>query len=56
MPKTHEGHTTERIYSEVCDTLCERLGNGWKEKLGCSVTDGAENVSAASQRLGTSRR
>lgn len=54
--KKHQGHTAQRIYDEVSAVLRGILGDQWKDLLFCSVTDGAANVTSASQMLGTSRR
>lgn len=56
LPKTTEGHSSSRIYDNVSSVLHKFLGSDWKEKHSCSVTDGARNVTSASQQLGSSRR
>eukprot|EP00171_Calliarthron_tuberculosum_P001259 IDg1259t1 len=56
LRKDSEGHTSERLYNCVSDNLHQVMGADWRSKLGCSVTDGAANVSKASQKLGSSRR
>lgn len=56
LPKTVEGHSASRIYSCVSDTLKSFVGPRWKDALYCFVTDGASNVTSASQQLGKSRR
>ena len=56
MPKTEEGHTAARIVETVSAVLQDLLGDDWKEKLNCAVTDGARNVTAASMQIGESRR
>jgi hypothetical protein len=57
VPKSNiEGQTIERIVDSVTAILIDVLGDNWKSKLNCSVTDGAKNVTGASRKLGESRR
>ena len=56
LSKGQEGHTALRIYESVSSELQKVIGDRWKSKLYCAVTDGASNVSAASQMLALSRR
>lgn len=57
VPKSNiEGHTIERIVDSVTAILIDVLGDDWKSKVNCIVTDGAKNVTGASRRLGESRR
>jgi hypothetical protein len=57
VPKSNaEGHTIERILDAVVAVLVDVLGDDWKKKVHCSVTDGAKSVTGASRQLGVSRR
>lgn len=56
MPKVLIGHTAARIVETVSSVLHALLGDDWKAKMHCVVTDGASNVTAASVQIGESRR
>lgn len=52
IPKHRENHNAQRMYACVSNCLRAHLGARWHLGLHCVVTDGASNVSAASQMLG----
>lgn len=56
LSKRWENHNSERIYDSVAEILSDLIGRDWNSRLYCAVTDGAANVSRASQKLGISRR
>lgn len=56
VPKSNvEGHTAQRIVETVSAVLADVLGSSWRQKIHCSVTDGAKNVTLASRQIGVSR-
>lgn len=54
MPKTAEGYTSARLVETISKVINNMVGTECKRKLLCSATDGASNVTAASQVLGGS--
>lgn len=47
MPKGETGHNSQRLHGSVVQPLSTLLEADWKDKLSCSVSDGASNVKAA---------
>lgn len=58
IPLKHprQGHTAERIVAKINEVMTSALGDDWRSKVHCAVTDGAKNVTAASMQVGLSRR
>lgn len=48
LPKTTEGHTADRIFLDVRNSVKHLIGDTWSSRIRWCLTDGTANVCAAS--------